>query len=173
MTLNFDLTDINIEILFISAHEDQRSFPSVQRLSKRKRMINTTSWTFWSYICSNTAVYHWTWSKNWILKLWLTDFERESSFNKRSFRYSSSWLDAASSLWSINWDSSCFSSLYILIIETSIKEEWLLTSNTSFIIFKRKVSQLLHSQELRINWIFHLWSSNHRFMWRWSKRSSH
>ncbi len=123
MTSNFNLTDINIEILLISAHEDWRSFFSAQRLSKRERMTNTTSRTFWSYICSNAAVYHWTWSKNWILKFQLTDFERESSFDKRSFRYSSSWFDAASSLWSTNQDSSCFSSLYILVIETSIEEK--------------------------------------------------
>ncbi len=164
MTLNFDLTDINIEILLISAHEDRRSFFSAQRLFKRKRMINTTSRTFWSYICSNAAVYHWTWSKNWILRSRSTDFERESSFDKRSFKYSSSQFDAASSLWSTNQDSSCFSSLYILIIKVSIEEKWSLTLNTSSIVFKRKISQLLHFQELRINWIFHLWLSNHRFM---------
>ncbi len=102
MTSNFDLTDINIKILFISAHEDRRSFSSAQRLSKRERMINTTSQTFWLYICSNVAVYHWTWSKNWILRSRSTNFERESSFNKQSFRYSSSRFDVASSLWSTN-----------------------------------------------------------------------
>ncbi len=173
MTSDFGLTDINIEILLISAHEDRRSFSSAQRLSKRERMTNTTSRTFWSYICSNAAVYHWTWSKNWISKLRSTDFERESSLDKRSFRYSSSRFDAASSLWSTNRDSSYFSSLSILIIEASIEGERSLTPNTSSIVFKRKISQLLHFRELRINWIFHLWSSDHRFMWRRSKRSSH
>ncbi len=41
--LNFDLADINIEILFILTHEDQRDFFSAQRLFKCERMINTVS----------------------------------------------------------------------------------------------------------------------------------